>query len=465
MTATATLTMADGIRIVVPDSLHLITPYVLREQEDWFEDEIRFLRRHLRQGGQAIDIGANYGTYALSMAHAVGADGAVWAFEPASRTAQLLRESIAANCFTWVSLEQSALSDQTGTARLALHDHSELNALVHAGPATVTAETVTTTTLDACLAHHGWDRIDVVKIDAEGEEARILAGGTRFFAQLSPLVQYEVKAGNSLHLDLVQRFAALGYRSYRLVPGLDLLIPFDATEPADGYLLNLFCCKADRAEQLAADGILVDRPEAPEAADDWYAALARLPYAQALGGAWRRNTATPADAALERALGLYQASRDPGRTAASRIGALLASLELLRGLCRDIPAHHPAACRLHACLARVARDLGARSLAVQALGVIADTIFREQRVDLSGPFLAPLSRFDAIPPGPAAGTWFLAAVLEGIELLGAFSSFYTGLEAGQRLETIRSLGFADAAMERRLRLLRERFAPSIGRRG
>src|SRR5260370_28683906 len=58
---TAALEMADGVRIVAPDSLNLITPYVLYEQLDWFEDELGFLRRILRPGQNAIDIGANYG--------------------------------------------------------------------------------------------------------------------------------------------------------------------------------------------------------------------------------------------------------------------------------------------------------------------------------------------------------------------------------------------------------------------
>ena len=72
MTATATLTMVDEVRVVVPDSLDLITPYVLLEQQDWFEDEIKFLRHLLQPGQKVIDIGANYGVYALSMAQAVG---------------------------------------------------------------------------------------------------------------------------------------------------------------------------------------------------------------------------------------------------------------------------------------------------------------------------------------------------------------------------------------------------------
>ena len=82
------LTLVDGVRVVVPNSIELITPYVLREQQDFFEDEVRFVRRLLQPGQNVIEIGANYGVYTLPMALKVGPGGHVWAFEPASSTAQ-----------------------------------------------------------------------------------------------------------------------------------------------------------------------------------------------------------------------------------------------------------------------------------------------------------------------------------------------------------------------------------------
>lgn len=130
MNLKTTLTLVDGVRIIVPDSLNLITTYVLCEQEDWFEDEIKFLRHLLQPGQRVIDIGANYGVYTLSMAKLVGPAGRVWAFEPASTTASLLAESITANDFRQVVLENKALSNMKGTAQLSLNENSELNALV-----------------------------------------------------------------------------------------------------------------------------------------------------------------------------------------------------------------------------------------------------------------------------------------------------------------------------------------------
>ena len=110
MKSTTTITLVDGIRIIVPESLNLITTYVLREQEDWFEDEVKFLRQLIKPGLRVIDVGANYGVYTLSMAKLVGPAGRVWAFEPASTTAGLLTASIAANNFSHVVVEQKAPS-------------------------------------------------------------------------------------------------------------------------------------------------------------------------------------------------------------------------------------------------------------------------------------------------------------------------------------------------------------------
>jgi protein O-GlcNAc transferase len=293
--------------------------------------------------------------------------------------------------------------------------------------------------------------------------------GQRFFAELSPLVQYEIKAGADLHMELVHDFAALGYDSYRLVPGLNLLVRFDAESPPDGYLLNLFCCKPDRAERLAAQGFLVApaaqagkppaeqlpnsverRSDSPEY--DWRHTIGKLPYGTELASLWEQTMAAGGSAAVDEALSFYAISQDSSLSPADRWVSLEASFSLLKTLCESQPSH----LRL-ASLARVARAFGARSLAVSALQQLANAIFEHGQIDPGEPFLVPGERFDAIPPGDGIGNWVLAAVLEEMERLGSFSSFYTGVSAQQRLEMIRDLGFGSSEMARRLRLLQNRF--------
>lgn len=465
----ATLTLVDGVQIVVPDSLNLVTPYVLIEQLDWFEDEIKFLRRLLQPGQKAIDVGANFGVYTLSMAKSVGTTGSVWAFEPASSTATLLAEGIASNKFSQVVLEQSALSSTCGTGQLSLHDQSEMNALVRTEYSAINCETVNVVTLDECMQRYDWSDVAFVKIDAEGEESKILKGGQQFFSRLSPLIQYEIKAGGELHMELLRDFAAIGYDSYRLVPGLDLLVPFDAASTPDGYLLNLFCCKPDRARLLATEGHLIESGPAcgmtasTQAAEmsgpvkernkyHWRNSIAKLPYGLKLADLWDRTLSDGNSDDVVEALSNYAISQDSTLVSAVRFEALERSFNLFTILCegRSVSLHL-------ASFARVAKDYGARSVAVAALDKLSNHILQRNSISPGEPFLVPTERFDSISPVGGGANWILASVLEELEKLGSFSSFYPGDAARERLEIIRDLGYGSPEMHRRLDLLQKRF--------
>ena len=69
MIDTIALTLVDGVRIVVPDSLFLITPYILREQHDFFEDELPFVR-------QLAPTGSKCNRYRRKLWRIYAADGA-----------------------------------------------------------------------------------------------------------------------------------------------------------------------------------------------------------------------------------------------------------------------------------------------------------------------------------------------------------------------------------------------------
>jgi protein O-GlcNAc transferase len=469
------LTLVDGVRIVVPDSLFLITPYVLREQMDFFEDELPFVRQILQPGQKVIDIGANYGVYTLPMAQKVGASGHVWAFEPASCTAQFLAKGIAENGFGQVTLEQKAMSSAPGSAQLAFHVQAELRSIVHGAATPDGSEKVSLVTLDDCMDRFGWQDIELIKIDAEGEEANIVKGGRRFFATLAPLVQYELRSAIDANFDLIRDFEAIAYNSYRLLPGLNLLVPFDAKSSPDSYLLNLFCCNADRADRLAARGLLLRSADLAGTGESlgtnaglnelvakyhWRHTLAHLPYAAALAPVWEMSEKDSERAGVHQALSFYVRSRDATLSMVERFRALEASFLHLRALCE----REPVRLRL-ASLARVANDYGERAVAVNALTRLVDSIRQTGTVERNEPFLAPLEQFDSIDPGETMGNWILAAILEQLERRERFSSFYAGPSALERLEVIHTLGFGSPEMKRRLELVRLCIAKATAAKG
>jgi FkbM family methyltransferase len=439
-----------GFAVQVPDDTTLITPYILLEQEDWFEEEAPFIRRLLRPGERVLDIGANYGLYTLSAARAVGQEGRVWSFEPAGRTASCLTASIAANRLDNVTVIRAGLSDRVGTAQLKISEQAEFNSFERVAQGdTAETETVAITTLDTWAGEQGWPDIDFVKLDAEGEEANIIRAGAAFFSRLSPLVMFEVKHGEDFNVDLQSDFQALGYDPYRLVPGLGVLVPYVPDDSLRGGMFNLFCCKPDRAAKLAAQGLLARSvpayaPAQPEGTL-WPQWLAALPYAASRMSLWRSGPALDADYASS--LDAWCLSQDVERDPGERFAALDYALRTLEHV-----AQTRAGWAVLFSYARVARAFGYRGHVVAALRAAQERL-NADRGDL--PFLSPVARFDTLPDRGDPVTWCRAAALEGIIDGSNYSSLFGSYDARQ-LEAMRQTGFHDIRHDRAAQLIRLR---------
>ncbi|MDX2054816.1 MAG: FkbM family methyltransferase [Polyangiaceae bacterium] len=453
-----------GLRVAVPATLELITHYVLKEQEDWFEDEIEFVRGFIRPGMNALDIGANYGVYTLTLGGLVAPTGRVWAFEPTHSTAELLRVSVAANALTTIEVIEAGLSNREGEAKLFVHENAELNTLNPEPGGQARSEIIRLRTLDSCSAELGWKDVVFVKLDAEGEELRILEGGRQFFAEHDPLCMFELKHGSILNLPLVQALKERGFGLYRLVPGLNLLVPFSETVAPDAFLLNLFACSPARAAACSALGRLATVPalaaEIPQFASDPVSTLSSaFPYARDSAEHWSASRAhgEPGRDIVERALGRYLVAHDTNLDPEVRAGALAAAFDD----CAQLMQGSPRISRLLT-TARVASEMGYRMLAIHTLDAVLSSLDRGTRLDLEEPFLSPNPRFDAIEPGGSLQKWCLAGILEQLERLSHYSSFYTGDASLPRLRAFQELGFEGPEMSRRLHLVETRVRSSSG---
>ena len=258
------LCLRDEVRMRVPAALHALTTYVLLEREDWFEDELPFVRRTLDRGATVVDVGGSYGLYAVAAGLAVGAAGHVWTYEPSPYSAHFLARSLADNGIADATLTQAAVSSHAGQGTLRIGDVMEGNSLE--GPDTAGGQrlTVPLVTLDDEAARLGWRDVALLKIDVEGHGLAVLDGASRLLHRDSPLVLFEVKdATTRFDTACCERIRGYGYRTWRLIPGAGALVPFEPGDPPDEYLLNLFACKPDRAERLAERGLLLPRLDAP----------------------------------------------------------------------------------------------------------------------------------------------------------------------------------------------------------
>jgi FkbM family methyltransferase len=428
---TIAIKTSDGVTLAVPATLQSITTYVLLEQETWFEKEMGFLRHWLRPGMTVIDIGANLGVYSLPMSQLVGQSGRVFAYEPGSDARRLLQRSRELNGARNLEVLPFALSDREREGRLVFGGSSELNALGEGGA----GETVAITSLDKEQAARSWPPPDFVKIDAEGEEERILAGGREFFAAHSPLIMFEVKAGNDTNDRLRALFPTLGYRLFRQLAGAPILVPDFPQQKLDGYELNLFAAKPDRVQALSAEGFLVDAFPAwmPSAEDSEYA-----------DSFWREQVFAAgikpgeADASYRTALTAYATWRRRDRPPPVRCAALALALRGLRSAARRKPTPE----RLST-LARVAWESGARG---ESVAVLQQSL-RSGQAKAGEPFWPPCARFDHVDAKGEVANWLSVAIAEQHEKARSFSSAFTG--ASPKLTWLCDQAFSSAEMQRR----------------
>jgi len=160
-------------------------------------NEFWFLGTVLRPGSAFVDIGANEGFYTIFAARRVAPDGKVYAFEPSPRERSRLEANIEANRLANVTVFREGLADQPGRAVLHLADpehngQNSLGAFGHPGVECAANLDIDLTTLDYLRDTGSIARVDVLKMDVEGAEMRVLHGATKTLQRDKPILMLEL---------------------------------------------------------------------------------------------------------------------------------------------------------------------------------------------------------------------------------------------------------------------------------
>jgi len=418
--ASLPIRLKGGEVIAADPSLRNVTTYVLAEQEEWFEAELGFIRRFLKPGMVMADIGANVGVYAAAAAEAVTETGLVVAVEPVEEsfgrlghTLRLARQAV---------LVKAALSDAGGQGEISLGPGPEYAQL---GGTVGRREKVRVTTLDG-LASEGLTRPpDLIKIDAEGAEAQIIAGGKRLLDDCSPVILAEYRHGEKINAGLVAALEAKGFDLYGLLPGLNLLVPL-ALDAADGFQLNIFALRPDRARQLRDLGLLAQSPRAPGG------------FSGLLRGFSKELPAVKL---------AHQALTHPDPDPAAAWAGLLAAEKALSGDDRPFA---------RALLARLFLALGQRESAVAVLGGLLETARQGEIHSVPEEALPADPTAVHLPDGHGREEALTASIIIGHERARAMSSLFGGPGSLPALDWLVTTRFATPEMRRRRVLMRLR---------
>lgn len=200
------------------------------------EAETAFFKREVRHNDICFDIGGNVGYFSVLMAgRATG--GHVHVFEPIPLNAAMIRTNLELNALTNATVNQLALSDESGTVTFSVSTDSAYSSMRPTGTfGEARAIDVTMRTLDDHVAANGIARVDVVKVDVEGAEEKVLLGGEKLFrdpARRPRLMMLELYDANlAPYGATVERIVAMmrdwGYRPHTLTEDGAQLVPLDS---------------------------------------------------------------------------------------------------------------------------------------------------------------------------------------------------------------------------------------------
>lgn len=195
--------------------------FVFRERFLEISDpEIEFVRRSLMPGSVFIDAGAYHGWYALAASQVVGETGLVLAFEPNPDTFAILMRNVSLNGRRNLRAFNVALSDVDGTVWLYRGPGDEASSALAQVAGGAGQDRVSAKRLDEVLADLHVSRVDVMKIDVQGAEARVFRGAMTTLRSSRPLLIFEVDpdAANNMGVSTREAWdvlAGLGYGFFR----------------------------------------------------------------------------------------------------------------------------------------------------------------------------------------------------------------------------------------------------------
>ena len=172
----------------------------------------------LHPGSAAIDVGASLGEWTVPLARAVGPNGRVLAVEPVLRSAAALEATLTANSLRQAQVARCAVGDHEGSAEIAVpivtsaRSDTGTARIGVVGPGHQTLS-VCVRTLDSLAGEFGLDRVDLIKVDVEGHERRVLDGAASILERFRPTLVIET--GHEADGDrpaIRDRLCGLGYR-------------------------------------------------------------------------------------------------------------------------------------------------------------------------------------------------------------------------------------------------------------
>jgi FkbM family methyltransferase len=206
-----------------------LTPSILSTGR-WERETTAAIINMVQPGMNIVEIGVNVGYFSLIFADLIGPNGTIIGFEANPEICEIANRNLQINGHYYHKsnrIHEFAVTDHVGEAEFSVfEDHRASSSLLDVEAVAKEVQDkikrikVKTTTLDAFFPRG--QRIDLLKIDAEGAEPQILAGGQRILTEnkdIRLLIEFSpefLKTRYARPSDFLAELAEYGFRAFEI---------------------------------------------------------------------------------------------------------------------------------------------------------------------------------------------------------------------------------------------------------
>lgn len=144
-----------------------------------------------------FDVGGNIGDTALHFAQIQNNIGKIYCFEPVPVLFERLKKNVSINSFTNINIQNIALSDKREDLFFNLPKAQNSSGIFLSHTASEESKKVHSLTLDDFCSENKIEKLDLIKIDVEGFELKVLMGAMQTLKKFKPKMFIEI---NDTHL-------------------------------------------------------------------------------------------------------------------------------------------------------------------------------------------------------------------------------------------------------------------------
>lgn len=193
---------------VMKDDTHLSRWVEEERRLDHARNYIEKFRHFIPEGGTVIDAGTSIGDHTVTYASIVGPKGKVIGFEANPDVAECCQLNL--KIYPWAECINKGLGESDYNAGI------DVNPNVGASSVNIEGRGIHITKLDNYVDYV--DRCDLMKVDIEGFEYKMLQGAEKFILKYSPVILMEINRGalESQGADQGQVFSELNLLGYKI---------------------------------------------------------------------------------------------------------------------------------------------------------------------------------------------------------------------------------------------------------